>query len=265
MSRSLFLLLLMGALGGFPVRAQGALVYRNDFESGSASLEGWQRFGPGPVAVEAGELTLRPARFDVVGASLDLSRWGVGYASVLKQNPGPVSWSFNLSNQDGAVNNGFAFVLAGNQQDPTGLAAVGYALSGGGNVGNRMLLWRFDFGIGGGGSVIVDIPDAIGLGTLPEKGTFRVSYDPAEDRWSVYGSMGVTYDDPAGKLRLLGQGLESGYTGRSLPYLSLAGTASGVDRFDNVQVNVVPEPGVTLLLVAGAGILGWARTGRRRW
>lgn len=265
MTRSLLFLLPWWALGIGSAWAQGSLVYQNGFEAGAASLHGWQPFGSGPVAVEDGQLTLRPVRFEAVGASLDLASLGTGYAGVLKQNSGPVRWAFQVSNADGAFNNAFSFVLAGSQSDPTGPPSVGYALSGGGNVGNRMLLWRFDAGTGGGGSIIVDIPDDAGLGTLPEKGTFRITYDPADDRWSVYGEVGEAHADPAAKLRLLGQGVESRYTGRSLPFLSVVGTASGVDHFDNIRVEVVPEPAGVLLFGVGAGLFwSWAATRRLR-
>lgn len=262
MTRSLLLILPWWALGMGCAWAQGSLVYRNDFEAGAASLQGWQPFGSGPLAVEDGQLTLRPVRFEAVGASLDLASLGTGYAGSLKQSSGPVRWAFQVSNTDGAFNNAFSFVLAGSQSDPTGPPSVGYALSGGGYVGNRMLLWRFDAGTGGGGSIIADIPDEAGLGTLPAKGTFKVTYDPADDRWSVYGSIGEGYEDPGAKLRLLGQGTDSRYTGRSLPFLSAVGTSSGVDRFDNIRVEVVPEPAGLLLCAVGGGLL-WRVAARR--
>ena len=49
-------------------------------------------------------------------------------------------------------------------------ASDGYYFSGGGYVGNRMTLSRYDFGIGGGQSELIDITS--GLAPLPQKGSF---------------------------------------------------------------------------------------------
>ncbi len=58
-------------------------------------------------------------------------------------------------------NNAFCFVLLSTEEDAFNLNAKGYYFKGGGMVGNRMGLWRFDFGLGGGQDVLIDVVNGL--------------------------------------------------------------------------------------------------------
>jgi hypothetical protein len=92
-----------------------------------------------------------------------------GYSSILSDNSETVEWSFKVSNADLLYNNGFFFVPSMDGADPFG-SVRGYALRGGGMVGNRMYLSRFDLVLNGPETILIDVPDALGLGPLPQVG-----------------------------------------------------------------------------------------------
>ena len=50
--------------------------------------------------------------------------------------------------------------------------------------------------------------------------------------------------------------------GTDLPYLHLGATTSGTALYDNLRIDVIPEPGLPGLLGAGALVLAFRR-GRR--
>lgn len=255
------------------IPAQAITVYRNTFDD-PASLNGFTVYGeefdsynPPPlhsVSVDSGQLRINtdylrpngpgtnPTLFGRAFLSLDTSSaFNPGYNAVLSQNSGLISWSFNLSNQDGDFNNSFSFVLASTKADPfnsDGGFAKGYAFNGGGMVGNRMVIRRFDYGMGGGGDMLVDITD--GLGTLPEKGSFRITYDPATSEWSLYGETGSEYTDPSQADNLLGTAIDDAYTNVETQYFGLLGSTMGTTYFDNVTVDVVPEPASVIFMIS---------------
>ncbi len=255
---------------------EASVVYSNSFDS-VANLSGFTVFGetfttyhPPPlhtVSVDLGQLridtTYLQPNFPSSAPTLlgratlmdDSSSFGNGYSPVLSQSSGKVSWSFNVSNQDGPFNNGFDFILASSALDPWAIGSVGYVLKGGGGVGNRMMLYRFSFGLGGGGSIIIDLSN--GLATLPQKGSFQVTYEPQSELWSLYGSTGAAYVDPTGVNALLGSGIDSQHTHSSTPFFGFNGGTTGSDFFDNVSVAVVPEPslGSAALVLSGLAFL----------
>ncbi len=165
--RSIFFLLLCVS------QARAAVVYVNTFDDASG-LNGFTASGSGTASVTSQQLVISipsPLREVVV---LDSAvNFDPFYHSILNQNEGVVSWAFNVSNQDGAFNNGFKVILASDQADPFSLPAHGYYFAGGGMVGNRMGLWRFDNGADGQTQVLVDVIN--GLGPLPQMGSIRVA------------------------------------------------------------------------------------------
>jgi hypothetical protein len=270
-----FLILLLSA-----ATSRGA-VYVNTFDS-PAALNGFTIYGEPPnnynppplhtVNVSGGQLVIQTTSFNPNGpgvppslsgsATLSLKSaltFGPGYHSVLSQNSAPVAWSFNVANQDGAFNNDFFFVLASTLPNPYDIGAHGYYFKGGGMVGNRMGLWRFDLGLGGGQSVLIDVID--GLAPLPQQGSFRITYNPANNQWNLFGAMDTSYQDPTQVGALLGAATDGTYTGQSAPYLALGGNSTGTDYFDNVVVQV-PEPGTGLWCLGSAAFLWWARKRR---
>jgi hypothetical protein len=171
---------------------------------------------------------------------LDTSSLGSGYNSTISSSAGLVSWSFNVANQDGEFNNGFEFVLLSSNPDPHDVSAHGYVFKGGSLAGDRMTLTRFDFGVGGGQSTLIDITN--GLGTLPQTGSFKITYNPFNDEWDLFGSISPQFVDPDTVQNLFGTATDGTYTHLNTPYFGFGGLATGLDIFDNVTIAVVPEP-----------------------
>jgi hypothetical protein len=180
------------------------------------------------------------------------SIFGAPYSSILKDNSGTVTWAFNVSNQDGQNNNFFFFCLASDSTDPLNSVHSSYVFQGGGGVGNIM---EID-GVGSAfpSPYLLQIPSANGLGPLPSMGSFRITYDPSTDLWSVYGEIGSSYVDPTTVTTLLGSFVDSTYTSIPLQYMAFGGGDTGYDYFDNVSVSVAPEPTVTTLAVLGIAV-----------
>src|SRR6266404_1285990 len=222
-------------------KGQAVTVYQNDFEAGASSLLGFTTFSQfsGTVQVADGQLELFPAwGSSRVGVSLNTSSLS-GYSNTLSANSGKVEWAFNVSNSDLQFNNEFFFVPAINNADPSG-SAQGYAFRGGGMVGNRMYLARFDLTLNGPETILIDVPDELGLGPLPEKGAVRISFEPSSSTWSVYMDKGLAYTDPRTTTNLLGTAVDDTYTHLPLPYLSMGGDTSGTEYFDNVSITIEP-------------------------
>ncbi|MGA2802273.1 MAG: hypothetical protein ABSE97_07910 [Verrucomicrobiota bacterium] len=249
------------------------VVYSNSFDS-SADLSAFTVFGetfitytPPPlhsVSVDNGQLRIDttylepnnpspPVLFGRASLMLNTSSFGNGYQSVLSQSAGTITWSFNLSNQDGAFNNGFNFILASSTINPyDGNPGFGYVFTGGGLVGNRMTLSRFSTGIYGGAQALIDITD--GLAPLPQQGSFKITYEPQLDLWSLYDSLGSAYVDPSAVNNLVGTAIDGTWTHSNTPFFGLAGYTTGSDFFDNVSVAVVPEPSAWLMVSAFSGL-----------
>lgn len=242
---------------------QANTVYFNNFDSGSASLNGLSIVGAtssSSVSVDSGQLRIDPLGGETYTYVVaNTASFAAPYSSILKDNPGTITWAFNVSNQDGGpnLNNGFFFSLASDSTDPLVYTSSSYLFSGGIFVGNAM---EFD-GVGNEfpSYYLLQIPSADGLGPLPSKGSFRITYDPSTDLWSVYGKVGPDYVDPTTVTTLLGSFVESTYTSISLPYMVFGGENAGSDFFDNVSVTVVPEPSTIVLmalsLAAGVALL----------
>lgn len=250
---SFILLAVHLVLGMAGVRA--GTIYENNFDGGSWSMDGFSQFGGGNVALWDGQLTLSMGGFQYAAAALNLESASPAYPGALRANTNVLTWAVKISNQDAGPKNLFSVVLACNSPDPYDIQSVGYAFAGGGYVGDRMMLWRFDHGLGGGGQILVDVPSTNGLGVLPEKGSFRITYDPSTDNWSVFGQVGLSYSDPTRVTNLWGSAADSRYTTSPMPYFSLAGAAGGTDYFDNLAIYVVPEPAIAGLAVLGGLIL----------
>ena len=258
--------------------SDAATVYQNTFDdSGCLSDfavygEEFESYDPPPlhsVSIDAGQLRIDtdylrpngPTSYPVLSGraflSVDTSAtFTPGYNASLSRNNGLISWSFNVSNQNGTFNNAFSCVLASTMADPYDINADGYTFNAGGMVGNRMVIKRFDYGLGGGGEMLIDIE--AGLGPLPDKGSFKITFDPATSEWSLYGETGPEYVDPTQVDSLLGTAIDSTYTDVETKYFGLLGKTTGINYFDNVTVDVVPEPASILFIFftfLGAGFL----------
>jgi hypothetical protein len=250
---------------GEVVAVRGTTVYYNNFDSGAASLNGLTIVdqSPGPpwssVGFDAGQLRIDPVGPWNTFMVASTASFASPYSPILKNSPGTVTWAFNVSNQDSAsyVNNGFFFCLGSDSLAPTGYTSSSYLLFGGAFDGNRM---EFN-GVGSGfpSVVLFAIPSAEGLGPLPSKGSFRITYEPSTDLWSVFGAVGSDYVDPTTVTNLLGSVVDRTYTDIRLSYMAFGGQYYGSDFFDNVSVSVVPEPstiGFAFLATAACFVSG---------
>ena len=214
------------------------------------------------VTVEAGQLTItttynlpngpgnNPTLLGRAAVMMDTSSFGNGYDTEISKSSDIISWSFNLANQNGDYNNGFEFVLTSTMQDPFDISTHGYSFKGGGMVGDRMTIRRFDRGLGGGSEIMIDITD--GLGPLPEKGSFKITYNPFNSEWSLFGETGVNYANPDNVNNLLGKAVENTYTAVSCPYMGFVSKTTGVGYFDNLSVFLGQKPiSLEMILIPG--------------
>jgi hypothetical protein len=272
---------LLGFIGSAPAQTT---LYFNDFSSPESLQdftiigESWVNYTPPPlhtVAVENGQVKITsdelwpngyPNPPVLIGRALLMKSYsdlGSGFTSIFSENTGIISWAFNVANQDGAGNNEFQFILGSTHQDPAGsIAPKGYYLWGGGGVRNTMVLSRFDASTGGHQSDIIAFGETEGLGTMPQMGSFRITFDPLTGEWKLFGTMDSSFENPMLVSTLLGSGVDSTYANMPLPYFGFGGNGTGVDIYDNVSITI-PEPsGISLILAAIAvGILPI----RRNW
>jgi hypothetical protein len=258
------------------VSVDAATVYQNTFDD-SDSLDAFTVYdgelatshpAHSPlVSVDEGQLRIHSDARHPAGTTCLMGNtttlFSPSYDPILSLNSGLIDWSFNVSNQDDAhYNSGFSFVLASTTENPFDSDegfAQGYALTGGGMVGNRMALRRFDYGMGGSGETVVDITE--GLAPLPEKGSFKITFNPATSEWSLYAQTGAEYTDPTQVGSLLGSSVDDTYTGIETKYFGLVGSHAGSSYFDNVTVDVVPEPASAIFMLSA--FLGAAFIRRR--
>lgn len=262
LSRFLCPLLLFGGM----LSTTATTVYLNNFNSGNVSLAGLSivdESGSSSVGVVAGELRIHPGGYPSTYVIANTASFGAPYSSILKNNPGTVTWAFNVSNQDesAGANNGFFFCVGSSSVNPLVYTSSSYLLFGGCFVGNRM---EFN-GVGSGfpSVVLFDVPSDEGLAPLPSKGSFRITYEPSTDLWSVYGKMDSEYVDPTTVTTLLGSVVDNTITSVPLPYMVWGGQNLGVDFFDNISVTVVPEP-ATFTFVGLGLVVGLAARRPRR-
>jgi hypothetical protein len=235
--------------------ARAVTVYSNDFDSGSTSLSDFSigtitgNRGTYSTSVVSGQLQINTGNTTPCygRATINTSHFSAPYSSVLKKNPGLVTWAFNVSNQDGQWNNCFHVALGSNVIDPLVYTSTSYVFSGGGYVGNKIVIFKHSQSTGL--SYFIDVNN--GLSTLPSKGSIRITYNPATDLWSLYGMFGNSYIDPMSVTTLLASTVDNSFTSLNLPYISFIGDDTGVDYFDNFTVSVIPEPATLLLLGLG--------------
>lgn len=247
-----------------------AQLYKNTFDSVSSLYDftifgqDFANYNPPPlytVSIESGQLKIEtdvywpngvgnpPALTGHAFLMMNTSLFGNGYQTIISQSSNVISWSFNISNKDGALNNGFNVVLLSTLGVPNNVGAHGYCFRGGGMSGNRMTLSRFDFGVGGRKKVLIDITN--GLGTLPKKGSFKITYDPTINEWAMYGKVEPYYVDPESIDTFLGSAIDGTYTSLNAPFMGLYGGGTGIDYFDNITVAIIPEPSMVLALLLG--------------
>ena len=271
--------ILLLALNCAPI-AHSQILFRDQFDT-AASIsqyniigEQFVRYTTPPlheVSVESGFLKIEtsvnfpnginspPALFGSAVLMRQNGDFGFGFASTLSNNAQLLSWSFNVANEDGTFNNGFDFILGSTHIDPTAIAAKGYQFSGGGMLGNRMVVSRYNSGTGGGKNFIIDITN--GLAPLPQMGSIQITFDPTDSEWRLYGLYGASFQEPTHVNSLLGVGFDSMHGSQPLPYWGFGGKGTGVNYFDNVTISLIPEPSSSTIL---AGFLTLITLARRR-
>jgi hypothetical protein len=245
--------------------ADAAVVYSNTFSS-PTSLNDFSIFtrDDASASIDDGQLALQLNSISARAyASLNLAAHAPALKTILSENPGLVTWAFNVSNSDGAFNNAFVFVIAGTDANPTSATARGYFFNGGGLVRTRMLFRNFGPGLYVDMRYLIDVTS--GLSTLPEKGSFRLTYAPGTEEWRLYGEFGPDYVDPRSVETLLGSAIDARYTSLNTPYLVLGGETTGTVYIDNFSVTVIPEPsGAVILSSSFAGCFAVIRSSRFR-
>jgi hypothetical protein len=245
-----------------PLYSHAMTVYSNNFDNGVAALADFEFGNVGSstsifdINVVDGQLSISPGAALPSGAyaSVNNASFLAPYSSVLSNNTGLVSWSFNVSNEDGDFNNSFAFALASSAPDARIYTSSSYVFQGGGMVGNRMALFRQIGPELGGPSFTPIIDITSGLGVLPSVGSFRITYDPSSHLWSLYGLMSNLEADPIQVENLLGQVFDNYLTDIPLEYMSMIAMTTGTAYFDNVTVAVESVcSGATTTTIRGYG------------
>lgn len=187
-------------------------------------------------------------------ASTSTSNFLPVYSPVLSQNPGIVSWSFNMrqlrNNPAGltAGNFGVAYVLAGTAGS-TGTSGKGYAIMLG-QPGNKDAIRLVTYNNGIQNYYTQLSSTTSGLNDFGREYTsIRVEYNPVNNEWSMYvrkdGSNSFI-DPKSGTLISQGKITNSEFVGESLTmtgaYWNAATTGKQTAFFDNISVSVVaPE------------------------
>ena len=243
---------------GFACQSDAALVYFNDFSSGSNALSDFVVLenGTADVLVESAQLRIDPGfgYRDTGHAAIDLTALTSLYSGRLSELPGRLSIGFNLSNtNDPGRNNSYGFGIF--NQPVTGFPnnnGYGYNLSGGGAVGDYMR-WNQSAAIyspfGQVGNTIYETTD--GLSPLPNIGAFRIEYDPDTGRWAFYFEQSDIVLDPLAITDLVDSSINAGFADEALPFLSFRASTDGSTYLDNISVTIVPEPSSLTLLLSG--------------
>ena len=222
--------------------ADKVMIYSNDFSSPALNDFIVGEIGSGKVAIDQGQLHLEPGEgyLNRAFAALNLANLSGHYQSRLNDFPGKIIWAFNVSNVNGLVcgacNNLFMFNVY-SSSDPSAPTGYGYNFSGGGFVGDRMMMRQLasaNSPFGPVSEIMIDITN--GLGNLPSIGAFKIIFDPSTSEWSLYYEVSNTVIDPLTITTLVGTSIQSGFTSELLPYLILGGQETASTYFDNLSV-----------------------------
>ncbi len=218
------------------------IIYENDFSSDSLNDFVVGEIGVATVNIELGKLQINPGTgyLNRGFVALDLAAISSNYMANLDDNTAKITWAFNVSNIDGTVcsscNNTFGFYLY-SFPDPSEGTAYGYSLTGGGYVGDRMLMDQrasTNSPFGPVSNTMIDITD--GLGTLPSIGAFKITYDPNTGGWELYYEESIAIMNPMEITNMVGTATNNNFSNTPLPYLILSGTNTASTFFDNLTV-----------------------------
>ncbi|GEM_PF-3247207 len=209
-----------------------------------------------------------PAQLEItndVGGTTNVAGWAFAYLSTaslsspyepaLNQNPGLVSWTFNMrqirTDPSGfaTANYGIAFVLSATQATVNS-SGNGYAVVlGQSGSTDPLRLARFTTGLSGTLTSIITSNTA----GLTDFGTdylsVKVTYDPSTDNWELFvrnDGTSAFVDPSTGTLTSQGTAADNTYTASSFSFLGAywqgSTSANQTAFFDNVSVSVISAP-----------------------
>lgn len=216
---------------------------------------------------------------DATGSS-NVSGWALAYANnavaapyntTLANNPGQVTWTFNMrqsrSNPSGMTSTSYygnAFILAGTS-NTTATTGSGYAVTyGQSGTTDPIRIIRYTAGLRSSSSssnVLTTINATSDIGN--QYLSVKVVYTPSTNLWQLYARIDGTasFQDPnSGTLTLVGSGVNNASTSTALPLIGTYWNAGSRSKqsasFDNVRV-AVTTPAITSISptsrVAGTG------------
>ncbi|HOY13158.1 MAG TPA: hypothetical protein PLY70_08460, partial [Saprospiraceae bacterium] len=174
-----------------------------------------------------------------VTANLSTSNFLAPYHNVLKNNPGLVTWTFNMKQVRpdpsgfNSSNYGVAFILATNGN-------TGYAVTLGesGSL-DYLKLVKFTGGFPGTRTTLITGTDDIGIEHL----SIKITYDPSNDQWTMSTRIdGGFFLNPTSGTTLQGSATDATYVNDNLnslgAYWQGSTTAGQTAFFDNLGISV---------------------------
>jgi hypothetical protein len=254
--------------------ASAATVFTETFNRTNNSTIGnnWVESNPGggDVAIASQELNiLSNSNFDsgLSYITMATSNFASPFASILTNNPGLVTWTFNMRSGQSDLsgfstdNEGIAVVLAATSSDMS--TANGYAVVWGqSGTTDPIRLVRFAGGLDSNTNLtsMITASGASGTGGDPNTSymSVKVTYNPNSDTFELFTRSDGTsaFSDPAaGTYTSAGTLVNTTYTSSTITSFALVGAYGANNQdlyFDSIGIDVVPEPGTMCLAGVGA-------------
>jgi len=275
-------------LWGLPITASATTVFTDNFNRADSTTigNGWVETSDinHDSSIVSNQLSIPSISGNDANAydTQATSGFAAPWNNVLTNNPGLVTWTLNMRSSEndltGFDNNGegIAFVLAATSS-VLDLTADGYAVLWGQTTGiDPIRLVRFSSGLQTNGTAPVGVITNLltgtgGTGTPgdPEANymSIKVTYDPVTDTWALFARSdgGSAFADPAtGSYTSFGSVVNTTHTSATMVAIGAYGQHKDNNTsylFDNVTVDVVPEPATLGMLCLGLALL--ARRRRR--
>jgi hypothetical protein len=249
---------------GLPCIAAAAVVFSDNFNRANSSTIGnsWSESNPGggDALIAGNLLDLESNNGNDQGNSFTTqatASFPPPAVNVLTNNPGLMTWTFNMqsSNNDlsgfGGSNEGIATVLVATGADFN--TANGYAVVWGETgATDRIRLVHFTSGLDANANLANLITATGGAGTPGDPNanfmSVKVTYDPATDTFELFARSdgGASFADPlTGSYTSYGTVPNTTYTSATMTHVGFLAAYNQNNehrRFDNLTIDVVPEP-----------------------